>query len=174
MIAAMVTMLQILLGLMLVGAGAAKLTDLKGFASTLAGLGLGGRWARGGAKVVAGSELGIGLLSVTGIAARAVGVLVFALMLAFLVVSSSAARWRPQVRCRCFGGLSDSRFGSRSVILSLALVLASGLVVLLGHTESADYGLTNTLLLLVLAAAFATGCAAAANALEVMRREVAR
>lgn len=168
---AMVTALQVLLGLLLVGSGAAKLTDLKGFASTLVGLGIRGRWARLGSKAVAGSELGIGLLSVTGIASSAVNMLVFALMLVFLAVSISAARWRPQLRCRCFGGLSDSRFGPGSVILSSVLVIVSGFVVVVGYTEAAGYGMTNTLLLLLITAAFATGCAAAANALDIMRRE---
>ncbi len=172
MTAATLTALQVAVGLVLVGAGATKLVDLPGFTATLVGLGIGEAPARVGARLVAVTELGLGAASVAGIGLRVVNLAVLALMLAFLAVAAAAARWRPQVRCRCFGALSESRFGSTTVVRSLGLVAVSAVVVV-GNGAVDRVGDDATIwtgLLLALAAAFAMGCAALANALDAMRR----
>jgi len=160
------------IGLILIGAGAAKLADLAGFAVTLAGLGIPRRWATAAARSLALAEAGIGALGFAGVARTAVATATFALTLGFLAVTAAAARWRPQVRCRCFGALADSRFGKASLARGLALAAASGLA--LTQTGTAHYPLWATALLLAFAALFALCCAAAAKAVDLVHAGGAR
>jgi uncharacterized membrane protein YphA (DoxX/SURF4 family) len=168
---AVLTVLQVTVGLVLVGAGATKLADRAGFAATLAGLGAPARPARVGATVVAVVEIGLGAACIAGIGGRPIHLLVFVLTLGFVAVTAAATRWRPQVRCRCFGALSESRFGSVTLTRGLVLATASGVVALAARpAEIAVFGPADTVLLIGFAVVFGVGCGAAATALDLMRR----
>lgn len=99
-------------------------------------------------------------------------VLVFSLAFGFVAVTAAAARWRPQVQCRCFGALAESGFGRTTLLRSVVLAVAAGMVAGVG-TAPIEYGGTATGLLLALGALFALGCAAAANAIALMRKGAA-
>jgi uncharacterized membrane protein YphA (DoxX/SURF4 family) len=167
----LVAAVQATVGLVLLGAGGAKLADLSGFAVTLGRLGLPQRWGEPAARGVAAAEVSLGALSLANVAPRIVSVVVFAFTLGFVAVTAYAARWRPQLRCRCFGALAETRFGPVSVLRSVLLAAAGGLVVA-GVTPGRGvvYGVTATVLLLAVAAVFAAGCAAAANAVDLVRK----
>jgi hypothetical protein len=165
------TGLAALLALVLLGAGGAKLADLGGFATSLVRLGLPEPWSRPAARLVAAAEVGVGGLSLAGVAPGLVSVLVLGLTVGFVATAGYAARWRPEVRCRCFGALSESRFGRTSVLRSALLAVAAGVVVAAGDARGGGpHGAVETVLLLGLAVLFSVACAAAANAVDLMRR----
>jgi hypothetical protein len=159
------------LALVLLGSGGAKAADLRGFAGTLAALGLPARWAVASARGVVVTEVGVGAASLANLAPRVTSVAVFALALGFVAVAALATSRRPQVRCRCFGALTESRFGPATLVRSVVLAAGAGVVVVVGgEVVAAGYGIAATVLLLVVAALFTAGCAAASTAIESVRR----
>ena len=168
------TILQAGVALVVLSAGSAKLADVRGFATTVSTLGVPRAWSARTARGVALAEIGVGALALAGIAGRVVGVLLLALTVGFVAVTIFALRWRPQARCRCFGALSESRFGPISLVRSVLLAAAAAVVVVGGHgTTGLTYGPLESVLLLAIAALFAVGCAAASTAVALMRKGAA-
>jgi hypothetical protein len=85
---------------------------------------------------VAGVELLAGALSLALPTLLLADVAVLGLCVAFLVVSTVGSLRHRGVSCRCFGALSDQRFGPASVARSAGLVVAAGMVVA-GHQSLA-------------------------------------
>ena len=158
---------RMLVAVILIAAGAAKLADLRSFRATLAGLGL--PLPRVLPPLIAGLELGAGVVSLTSAWPRATDVAVVALTLAFAGVAGFAMRRAPSLRCRCFGALSNARFGRGALVRSL-LLAAIALAVLLANlhldTQAAWSALPLTVLLSSVLA-FAVAAGQAARAIEV-------
>jgi len=123
------------LAMLLIVAGLSKAADLPAFRDSvavivhrLAGGSLGLALAVG----VAGTEVVVGALSLALPVLAPADSAVLALCVGFLVVSTIGA-WRHRgVRCRCFGALSDQRFGVEAAARSAILVVAAAVVVA-GH-----------------------------------------
>jgi uncharacterized membrane protein YphA (DoxX/SURF4 family) len=130
------------LAMILVIAGAAKLVDRDGFTLTLIGLGLSartGQLARVAALLIPLMELGLGLWVVSGVTPMTANVATLALMAAFSIVIGFAALRVPNTACRCFGALSDSRFGYKLLLRSLGLTLIALLVSQFSMTSPRAY-----------------------------------
>lgn len=128
--------LKVSLAVLLVVAGLSKAADLRAFEQSLVLVvpGVGGAWpARALAIGVAVTELLVGGLSLARPALGLADLAVLALCDGFVVVSVIGS-WRHRgASCRCFGALSDQRFGPMSVVRSVALVAAASIVVVLGR-----------------------------------------
>jgi hypothetical protein len=154
----------------LVASGAAKLADLHTFRATLVGLGL-TRGAGPAAWLLATLELGIGVASLSSAWPTATDALVLGLTLAFAGTAAVAAKRAPGLRCRCFGALSDSQFGRKALVRSVALaalaaaVLAAGLA----HEAKGDWSAVWVVALLATAALFALASGQAARALGTVQ-----
>jgi hypothetical protein len=157
------------LAVVLLAAGAAKLADLRAFETTILGLGNGmsARGARMLALVLAASEAGIGFASLAGVWPGAVDIAVLALLVVFAGVTAYAWRRNPGGRCRCFGALSESRFGPREMARSVLLAATGVAVVAAGAAGEAAYDATSLpgAALLICAVLFALACAQSARAL---------
>jgi uncharacterized membrane protein YphA (DoxX/SURF4 family) len=121
-----VPLMRASLAAVLVAAGAAKLVDLHGFATTLIGLGIPARWERlvhALTLAVPLLEISLGLALVSGFWPTAISVAALALMCGFSIVVLVALRKVPNVACRCFGALSDSQFSGKGLARSLSLTV---------------------------------------------------
>ena len=130
------------LATLLVIAGAAKLMDQSGFALTLIGLGVSaraGQVARIAALLIPLMELGVGIWLTSGLAPALANAAVLSLTVAFSAVIGFAVLRAPNTACRCFGALSDSRFGHQLLLRSIGLVLIALLVFRLSPTSREVY-----------------------------------
>lgn len=119
------------LAMLLLVAGLSKAADLDGFRQSLALVvpRFAGTAAGMLAVGIAGTELLVGGLSLALPALGLTDVAVLALCAGFLAVSVIGS-WRHRgASCRCFGALSDQRFGAESVIRSVVLLTAAAIVV---------------------------------------------
>lgn len=128
-VGAFVTMLtEMVLALVLVAAGAAKLAGRGEFANTLVGLGFPVRRDRAlGALAVAIplSEIGLGISTTIRIAPQVTSLCVVVLTSAFVIVTTWASRRKSHVECRCFGTLALSQFSRAGVIRAVMLFVAA-------------------------------------------------
>ena len=94
-------------------------------------------------------------------------------MAGFAAVTVYAVRTRPGLRCRCFGALTESRFGPYALVRTLALVALAAVVVVAadGRVDlpSAPGG-TGAAFTLAGGALFALACAQAARTLDLVQR----
>ncbi|HYZ77716.1 MAG TPA: MauE/DoxX family redox-associated membrane protein [Gaiellaceae bacterium] len=161
-----------ILAVVLLASGGAKLGDLTSFAGTLRALGAPERQARPFGALVATVEAALGFALLTGAAVRAVDVAVLALTTGFAAVTVYAVRTRPGLRCRCFGALTESRFGRYALVRTLALVALAAVVVAAdGRVDlpSAPGG-AGAAFTLAGGALFAIACAQAARTLDLVQR----
>lgn len=125
-------LVRAVISVVLVAAGAAKLSDLRSFTTTLAGLGL-AIWPisllRSLSFVISLIELCLGLLLSIGIWSQAISLAVLALFSLFSFVTLIAILKKSVVSCRCFGALSDSQFTLKGLIRSFVLVGFAALIV---------------------------------------------
>ncbi len=115
------------LALVLVAAGAAKLADLPGFAAALSRLGV-ARAAGRFALFVCAVEVGLGLASFLYVWPEAINLAVLFCAGGFVAVNVYGILRLPDLRCRCFGTLSASRFGKASLARACAMVIAAAFV----------------------------------------------
>ncbi len=109
------------------------------------------------------------MVSLTSAWPRATDVAVVVLTLAFAGVAGFAMRRTPSLRCRCFGALSNARFGRGALVRSLALA-AIAVAVLLANLHRNTQAAWSALPLVVLLSsvlAFAVATGQAARAIEV-------
>jgi len=161
-----------ILAVVLLASGGAKLGDLASFGGTLRALGVPERHGRPAGVLVATVEAALGFALLTGSAVRAVDVAVLGLMAGFAAVTVYAVRTRPGLRCRCFGALTESRFGPYALVRTLALVVLAAVVVAAdGRVDlpSAPGG-TGAAFTLAGGALFALACAQAARTLDLVQR----
>src|SRR5215469_11731453 len=127
---ATVILVRTSLAAVLIAAGAAKLVDLRGFATTLMGLGVPTRPSlliRVLSRAIPLLELGVGIAAVSGLWPIVLDGALLILMLSFSIVVIIALRRHLSVSCRCFGALSTSQFSSRGLARNLFLtILALG------------------------------------------------
>jgi hypothetical protein len=118
------------LAMLLLVAGISKAFDLPAFRESIAVLLPRPAGALPGlALAVAGTEALVGGISLVLPTLAPADLAVLTLCLAFLVVSTIGA-WRHRgARCRCFGALTDQRFGTAGVARSAALAAAAAIVV---------------------------------------------
>jgi methylamine utilization protein MauE len=121
--------LRVLLAVVFAAAGVAKLRDVAAVSATLRELpGVREPVVRPLAGLLIGTELAVAvLLFAAPVAGLALGV---ALLLGFAALAAALARGGRQVRCACFGNVSDSVLGRSTVLRNLALAAVA--VVALG------------------------------------------
>jgi peroxiredoxin/uncharacterized membrane protein YphA (DoxX/SURF4 family) len=167
--------LRLLLALVLVVAGAAKLADRPGTRAAVTGFGVPDAVAAPIAAVLPWLELAAAAVLVPSATARVGAAGALALMLAFsAAIARSIARGEAP-ECHCFGALHSEPAGPRTLVRNLALALAAGAALVGGPGTSATAWigglsggwLTALLLGLALAAALAGG---SAFALRLLRR----
>ncbi len=166
------------LAAVLVAAGAAKLADTQSFAATLLGLGVPaqqGHVARKLSIAVPIVEVGLGLVSASGLWRPAVDVAILLLFMGFSVVVAVALRRAPEVTCRCFGALSDSQFSVKGLMRSLLLTAAAIVVWWGGRGYDAQLVAAPGMVLLLVAgyALFAVAAAQAAKTLAQIKARMA-
>ena len=161
-----------ILAVVLLASGGAKLGDLASFGGTLRALGVPERHGRPAGVLVATVEAMLGFALLTGTAVRAVDAAVFVLMIGFAAVTVYAVRTRPGLRCRCFGALTESRFGRYALVRTLALVaLAAAVVAADGRVDLPSApGRAGAAFTLAGGALFALACAQAARTLDLVQR----
>jgi hypothetical protein len=132
---AVLVALKASLAMLLVVAGLSKAADLPAFRDSVAVLVprlAGGALALALAVGAAGTEVVVGVLSLALPGLAPADAAVLALCAGFLVVSMVGAWSHRGVHCRCFGALSDQRFGVVAAARSAVLVVAAAVVVA-GH-----------------------------------------
>lgn len=157
-----------ILGLVLLASGAAKAVDLSRSAVVVNQLGI--RSATFAQLIVSGVvvlEIGTGLLIYAGIWILATDLVVLALFLCFLLVAVYGARSKGQFECRCFGALSTTSFGRRTVARNTGFV-ATAVAILGLHSGSVDSSRLNVWggATMIIAMMFAIACATASRALD--------
>lgn len=167
------------LAAILIAAGAAKLADRHGFATTLTTL-FGTdmrreRFSSALALLIPLVEILLGLAVISGIWVTWINRAVFVLMVIFTLTVLFARRKAPHATCRCFGALSDSQFNRHGLIRSVLLTIGAGMVLLWsGNTNlfqpSASSG---TIFLLVVGyLIFAFGAAQAATTIALVKARI--
>jgi uncharacterized membrane protein YphA (DoxX/SURF4 family) len=171
-IATLVAVARAAVAVTLVASGSAKLGDVRSFAETVRGVGVPRRYARALGGAVALVETTLGALALAGLWVRAVDAAMLAMLLLFAGIAVYAWRTSPDLRCRCFGSLSDSRFGRRTLLRTVALAAVAALVVVAEGFELPRYGGASTprALLVVAALALALVCTQAARTLDIVQR----
>lgn len=127
--------LRAILAAVLIAAGAAKLADTRNFGDTLYGLGMpvSMGWLVNGLVIAFPLvELGLGFGLVSGVMSQEINLAVLVLMVVFMLITLVALIRKPNLKCRCFGALSDSQFSGKGLIRIVFLVAAAAVVVLGG------------------------------------------
>lgn len=161
-----------LIGLLLIGSGAAKLADLGAVTSML--ISLSRRVSREGnraALVASGVEIASGLLVLTGEMRLAVDSFVLVLtsvVLGLAVRGMRLARGKP---CRCFGYLTESRFGWITTLRAGGLLLGASAIWMLDP----DFGATlplgwHVVAILGLSSVFGVACLLASRSIAGVNR----
>jgi hypothetical protein len=163
----------------LLASGSAKLADVRAFEATLISLGVASRpthLSRGLAIGLSAGEALLGLVSLVGVWRAFIDGCIFALMLVFAMVTVFAVSRRRGLRCRCFGALRKSQFGTRSLVESLTLAILAAVVLVGGIKLDTAFEFANpaTALLLAAAVIFGLACGQAARVLERVQKGVIR
>lgn len=164
------------LAVVLLASGGAKFADLRAFARVIREIQILPVRPEQVALTIAALEVAIGLSSLAGVASQEIDLVVLALMLSLTVVAGAGARRRPGLRCQCFGGLTSSRFGIRSVAVSGFLALSAGFVVIASASVQPrnDVVSVSTAVTLVAGALFVLASTQAARGLDAMRMKEAK
>lgn len=117
---------KLILALVLLTAGAAKLADLQAFRRTLERLEL--PLAQAAAAAVALGEIATGGVSLAGLFPHETNLALLAVTALFVVISAYGLRKHAGAPCRCFGSLYESRFNASSLMRSIALLALSTFV----------------------------------------------
>jgi uncharacterized membrane protein YphA (DoxX/SURF4 family) len=162
------------LAAVLVAAGAAKLADVRSFATTLRGLGMPAHYEpliRGLAIIVPLTEVVLGIGLVSGLWPTVINAIVLVLMAGFSLVVLFALRKRLHVACRCFGMLSDSQFSKKGLARSLLLTLLAAMVLWGERVYSLRFDASPVAILLLVAGFLLFGLAAgqAAKTMAVIK-----
>jgi uncharacterized membrane protein YphA (DoxX/SURF4 family) len=171
--ATLVAIGRAVVGLALVASGSSKLGNLSSFAETVRGIGVARRYALGLGAAVSAVETGLGLAVFAGLRPFAIDAAVLALLLVFVGVATYAWRTTPELRCRCFGSLSESKFGVRTLARTVGLAAGAALVVAGERIDTPRYagGATAARVIVVVAAlALAAVSVQAARTLDIVRR----
>ena len=158
------------LAAVLVAAGAAKLADVRGFATTLRGLGMPAKQdslIRAIAFIIPLVELVLGIALISGLWPAIINAMVLVLYCGFTLVVIYALRRKVNVACRCFGMLSDSQFSSKGLARSLLLTLLAVIVFWGGRTYSLQFDGPPIAVLLLVAGFLLFGLAAAQAAKSI-------
>lgn len=160
--------LRDLVGLTLIGAGAAKVATVGDFAATV------GTFIRSSERIAVAValilslvEIGVGLAVFSAAAIRPVDFAACALTGTFVIVSGYGARVAPGTRCRCFGSIGSTRFDRWAVLRALALLAISCTAAVLDVERGAAPAHSGLGLGLALAASFMFAVAAGQAALAL-------
>jgi hypothetical protein len=74
------------------------------------------------------TEIGIGIMSISGFWPTLINSLLFLLMSSFTIVVSIALLKKLHIECRCFGSLSDSQFSRKGLARSIFLTFLAAVV----------------------------------------------
>ncbi len=177
MILVIVFLLRASLAAVLVAAGAAKLADTRSFAITLIGLGVPARrerLLRGLALTIPLVEMGVGVMVVSGFWPAVTNGVLLLLMCSFSIVVIVALLKNLQVKCRCFGALSDSQFSGKGLVRSLLLTVLASVVFWAGNSFSLQFEGSPGIVLLLIAGylVFAVVAAQAATSIAVLKERM--
>jgi hypothetical protein len=174
MVDILVFFVRAVLGVVLIAAGAAKVADRGGFARTLLALGAPAKpiWLVQGLSLgLPATELGLGLMLVTGLWSALLDGVVLGLMTMFSVVVVFALIQRPTVTCKCFGALTESAFTLAGLVRSLALTTLAviSMVSALARPQSTPASAGLVLLLTLACGIFAAATSQAAITIAGIR-----
>jgi hypothetical protein len=124
--------------------------------------------ARQAGAVLAALEVALGLASLSEVASRTVDIGVLMATIVFVTTAAIGMRYRPGVRCRCFGALADTPLDRHALIRNVGLLVAAATVVI---ASPADKPVRSFFAILMVGGggAFALSCAQAARALDTLR-----
>jgi hypothetical protein len=161
------------LALMLAIAGAAKLADLSGFASTIRLFMPRRRFSdvvfRRVAGAIAGAEILLGTVSLSLPAASRINLVVLAAGLGFVTVSLVGYALYRGRSCNCFGALSARRFDAAGILRGVFIVIAASLASVSVHHSKVDVDLTVTVVLVCCSLLLAVASFTAARSLAASR-----
>jgi uncharacterized membrane protein YphA (DoxX/SURF4 family) len=171
---AMIILIRTSLAAVLVAAGAAKLADLPGFATTLMGLGVPTRPSlliRVLTYAIPFLELGVGVVAVSGLWPTVLDGALLILMLSFSIVVIVALRRHLSVACRCFGALSASQFSGKGLARNVFLTILALGVFWSGNAYPLQFeGPPSVILLLVVGfLLFAVAAAQSARTIAILQ-----
>jgi uncharacterized membrane protein YphA (DoxX/SURF4 family) len=174
-----VLLIRASLAAVLVAAGAAKLADIRSFATTLIGLGVPARrevLVRGLALVIPLLEVGLGSAVVSALWPMVINGALFVLMGSFSIAVIVALRRKLHVTCRCFGTLSDSQFTGKGLVRSLVLTVLAGVVFWSGNRYPPQLNMSPGAIILLVAGflLFAAAAAQAAKTIAILKERTAR
>ncbi|SRR6266566_3689828 len=173
-----VLLIRSALAAVLVASGAAKLSDIRSFVMTLAGLGLPAHRPyvlRGLAISIPLLEIGVGIVAVTGLWATIINGILLVLMCSFSLIVMIALQKKVNISCRCFGALSDSQFNGKGLVRNLLLTVLALIVFLSGSASSSQIGgaLGTTMLLVAGYLVFGIATTQAAKSLAAIKERMA-
>jgi hypothetical protein len=163
---------KVLVAVMLLVAGGAKLADVTGFAAAvrlLIPLRLARRAARAVALTVAVAEVALGLGSLCSPAAGWLNLVVFGFACGFVAVSVAGYAFHRGRSCRCFGALSRRKFDALGIARAVAIAAAAALATAGLPRAMVTIGVADRILLLVTAALTSLAAFSAARALGLAR-----
>ncbi len=127
--------LQVITGLIFLGAGLSKIGDLAAFAQQIHNYRIMPVWSENLlGMTVPWIEVVAGLALVAGIRARAAAVLATTMLAVFTVAVAAAWMRGLDFECGCFGKASASRIGGRKILENLAMIAVAAGGALRGRT----------------------------------------
>jgi hypothetical protein len=163
---------KVLVAVMLLVAGGAKLADVTGFAAAvrlLIPVRLPGAAVRVVALTVAAAEVALGLASLSSPATGWLNPLVFGFACGFVVVSVYGYAFHRGRSCRCFGALSRRKFDALGVARAAAIAAAAVLATAALPRAMVEIGVADRVLLALTAALTSLAAFSAARALAAAR-----
>jgi methylamine utilization protein MauE len=163
---------KVLVAVMLLVAGGAKLADVTGFAAAVRLL-IGIRMPRGTiravALTVAVAEVALGLASLSAPATGWLNLVVFGFACGFVAVSAVGYAFHRGRSCRCFGALSRRKFDAPGIARAVAIAAAAALATAGLPRALVTIGAADRILLLLTAALTSLAAFSAARALGLAR-----
>lgn len=116
-------------GVMLIASASAKLVSPESVETTIRGLGLTSPLvSRSLVRLLVAAEFGVGFLVVLSLGGKLLDLSVVALMMLFSATALGGLRKLRGQRCRCFGAISESRFGPTLLARNLLFTAIAGYV----------------------------------------------
>jgi Methylamine utilisation protein MauE len=163
---------KVIVAVMLLVAGGAKLADVTGFAAAvrlLVPFRMPGVTGRVIALAVAAAEVALGLASLSSPAAGWLNTVVLGVACGFVAVSVWGYAFHRGRSCRCFGALSRRKFDAPGIARALAIAAAAALATAGLPRAMVEINGTDRVLLLLTAALTSLAAFSAARALGAAR-----
>lgn len=163
---------KVIVAVMLLVAGSAKLADVTGFAAAvrlLIPVRVRAVTGRAMAVTVAVAEVALGLASLSSPATSWLNLVVFGFACGFVAVSVLGYAFHRGHSCRCFGALSRRKFDALGIVRAVAIAAAAALATASLPRAMVEIGAADRALLLLTAAVISLAAFSAARALGLAR-----